>query len=232
MKVKKKITKKKLKQPDEFISFTEKTYRFVSHHLKKIAIGLIVLLAMLSSFFLLQMWNQKKEDAANQKFMIALEAYQRVSSSYREGSVEEFKKALDGFEEVIKDYSKTLSGKQALIYKGRIHLHLGEFDEAIQAYNAFLKNAGKEKLYKLFAFEGMGYAFEGKKEYEKAVNAYLEVLKLGDRYNWAGIHLNLARCYERLGKKSEAIENYRAFLTNSPKSLSTNAARRKVSYLE
>ncbi|MDP3016208.1 MAG: hypothetical protein Q8N70_03940, partial [Deltaproteobacteria bacterium] len=79
MKVKKKITKKKLKQPDEFLSFTEKSYLFISHHIKKMAIGAILVLVLILSFFLFRMWDQKKEDEANQKFILALEAYQMVS---------------------------------------------------------------------------------------------------------------------------------------------------------
>jgi len=219
MKVKKKITKKKLKQPDEFLSLTEKSYLFIGQHIKKIAIAAILVLVLFLSFFLYRMWDQKKEDEANQKFILALEAFQMVSSPYREGSPAEYKKVLEAFDEVIKTYSRTSSGRLSLIYKGGIHLRLGEFDEAINAYDGFLKKAGKERLYQLFALEGIGYGHEGKKDYEKAVKAYQEIIKLGEKYEWAGAHLNIARCYEKLGKKDEAIENYRAFLKASPKSL-------------
>lgn len=232
MKVKKKITKKKLKQPDEFISFTERSYLFIGEHIKKIGVGAILVLVLVSSFFLFRMWDQRKEDEANQKFMLALEAYQMVSSPYREGSPADYKKALEGFEEVIKAYSRTSSGKHSLIYKGGIHLRLSEFDEAINAYDTFLRKAGKERLYQLFAFEGLGYAHEGKKDYEKAVKAYQEIIKLGEKYQWAGIHLSLARCYEKLGKNDEALENYKVFLKASPKSLSNNSVLKKVSILE
>jgi tetratricopeptide (TPR) repeat protein len=233
MKVKKKITKKKLKQPDEFVSFTEKSYLYISQHLKKITLGAIILFVLISSLFFFRMWDQKKEDEANQKFILALEAYQMVNSPYRESPPAEYKKALEGFEEVTKTYSRTSSAQYSLLYKGGIHLRLGEFDEAINAYEVFLKKkAGKERLNQLLAFEGLGYAHEGKKEYEKAIKAYMEILKLGEKYHWAGAHLNLARCYEKLGKKDEALENYRTFLKVSPKSLSTNSVLKKVSFLE
>ncbi|MBM4276404.1 MAG: tetratricopeptide repeat protein [Deltaproteobacteria bacterium] len=232
MKIKKKITKKKLKQPDEFISFTEKSYLFIGEHIEKISVGAILVLVLILSFFLFWMWDQRKEDEANQKFMLALEAYQMVSSPYREGSPADYKKALEGFEEVIKAYSRTSSAKSSLIYKGGIHLRLSEFDEAINAYDTFLRKAGQERLYQLFALEGLGYAHEGKKDYEKAVKAYQEIVKFGEKYQWAGIHLSLARCYEKLGKNDEALENYKAFLKTSPKSLSTNSVLKKVSVLE
>ena len=44
MRVRKKILKKKLKEPDEFISSTEKAIQFITQHLKKIAAGGIIVL--------------------------------------------------------------------------------------------------------------------------------------------------------------------------------------------
>jgi tetratricopeptide (TPR) repeat protein len=231
MKVKKKITKKKLKQPDEFLTVTEKSYLFIGQHLKKIAIGAMIVLVLIVSFFLFRMWDQGKEDEANQKFALALEGYLMVSSPYREGGPAEYKKVLEGFEEVIKTYPRTSSGRFSLLHKGRIHLRLGEFDEAINAFDGFLKKIG-ERLYQVFALEGLGYAHEGKKDYEKAVKAYQEIIKLGSGYDWAGAHLNIARCYEKMGKNDEALENYKAFLKISPKSLSANSALKKVSMFE
>jgi len=232
MKVKKKITKKKLKQPDEFLSFSEKSYLWISQHLRKIAMGALIVFIISLSIFLYRMWDQKKEVEANQKFASALEAYQHLISPYQERSQPEYKQVLERFEEVVKNYSRTSSGRFSLIYKGAIHLRLGEFDEAINAYEGFLKKAGKEKLYQLFALEGLGYAFEGKKDYEKAVKTYQEIIKLGREYDWAGAYLNVARCFEKMGKNDVALENYKAFLKASPKSLAANSVLKKISFLE
>lgn len=232
MKVKKKITKKKLKQPDEFISFTERSYLFISQHLKQIAGGVILVLVILVAFFLFRAWDQKREDEANQKFLALLESYQRTSAPYQEVKPVEFKKILDGFEDVVKNYPRTKSAHLSLLYKGGIHLRISEFDDAIRAYETFLAKAGKERLYRILALEGLGYAFEGKKDYEKALKSYQEIIKFTPPYEWAGVHLNLARCYEKLGKKEEALQHYKTFLKDNPKSFSANSALRKVSLLE
>ena len=84
------------------------------------------------------------------------------------GSPQEYKNVLDRFNEVITKFPKTPGGKLAVLYKGNIHLRLGEFDEAIKAYEGYLEKAGKEKLYRAFAMEGLGYSYEGKRDYEKA----------------------------------------------------------------
>ena len=228
----KKIIKKKLKQPDEFISITEKTFLFVKHHAKKIATGGIILLVVLLSIFLFQKWEEKKEKDAYEKLTAALELYQRISSTYKEESPSEYKDVLEKFNEVITKFPRTSSGRLSLLYKGNIHLRLGTFDEAIKAYQTFLQKAGREKLYRLFATEGLGYAYEGKKDYEKALEGYRKIVEMGDHFQLADAHLSMGRCYEKLGKKKEALESYQAFLKVSQTSMMTNLVLGKISNLE
>lgn len=228
----KKISKKKLKEPDEFITFTEQAFLFIRTHQKRITAGGMIVLIMLLSFVLFQMWEKRKEGAAYRKLRLALETYQTVSSSYKEGSPSEFKNGLEKFDEVIKGFPNTSSGKLAFIYKGNIYLRLGQFEEAAKAYQAFLERGGKERLYRLFAMEGLGYACEGKKDYEKAIDAYKNVISIGEGFQSGEAYFNMGLCYEKLGKNKEALENYKAFLKVAPKSQMANAALRKISLLE
>jgi tetratricopeptide (TPR) repeat protein len=80
--------------------------------------------------------------------------------------------------------------------------------------------------------EGMGYAYEGMKDYEKALHAYQKIVEMGESFESADAHLNMGRYYERMGENKEALENYRAFLKISEKSPVANAVLRKISLLE
>lgn len=165
-------------------------------------------------------------------FHLAVETYRGVSSPYREGSPQEYKTVLEKFDEVVTKFPRTSSGKIAILYKGNIYLRLGEFEDAIKAYEGFLRKMGKEKLYRSFAMDGLGYSHEGKKEYEKAANAYQKVIDLGESFQSAYAYLGLGRCYEKLGKWKEAVENYKNFIKVSPKSEMTNIVLRKISVFE
>jgi tetratricopeptide (TPR) repeat protein len=228
----KKIIKKKLKQPDEFITLTEKAFLFITHQYKKIAIGGLLLLVIVLSIFIFQTWQEKKEGEAYQKLSSALEIYQMANSPYREGAPTEYKNVLGKLDEIITQFPRTPSGKISLLYKGNVHLRLGEFDEAVKAYQTFLQKGGEEKLYRLFAMEGLGYAYEGKKDYEKASDAYQKIVHMGDHFQMATAYLGLGRCYEKLGKNKEALENYRSFLSVSEKSIMTNVVLGRISHLE
>jgi tetratricopeptide (TPR) repeat protein len=179
-----------------------------------------------------QKWNERNEGNAYKTLTSAIETYQMVSSPYREGSPEEYKKVLERFDEIITKFSGTSSGKLAVLYKGNIHFRLGEFDEAIKSYESYLEKAGKEKLYRGFAMEGLGYSYEGKRGYEQAINAYQKLIDLGESFQLANAHLGMGRCYEKMGKTREALEHYRSFINASPKSQMANIVLRKISNLE
>jgi tetratricopeptide (TPR) repeat protein len=228
----KKITKKMLKEPDEFISLTQRAILFTEGHYKKIVIAGIIIVVIALGVVFFQMSEKKKEAEANQKLSSAIQNYQRVSSPYQEGSPGEVKKALGNFEQISKQYSGTSAGKFSLLYKGNIHLSSGEFEEAITAYQAYLAGIGDEKLYRLFGLEGLAYAHEGKKDYSKALDAFKQITALGETFELDDAYLGLGRCYERLGKNQEALDSYRAFLKTAKKSGMANLVARKVSLLE
>jgi tetratricopeptide (TPR) repeat protein len=228
----KKIIKKKLKEPDEFVTLTERAYLFISHHFKPIAGGGIVVLLLILLFLLYQRWERRNEENAFQMLNAAAETYQTVSSPYRDASAQEYKNVLERFNEVATKFPRTSPGKLALLYQGNINLRLGEFDQAIQVYESFLQKGGKGGLYSCFAMEGLGYSHEGKKDYEKAIHAYQREIESGENFQLANAYLGLGRCYEKLGKTKEAVENYRSFMKVSQKSEMKNIVLGKISNLE
>ncbi len=232
MKKKTKVTKKKLKEPDEFINFTERTIKFIERNLRKIiTVGTIIVFIVIA-FFLYQRWEKGKEDESYQKFSSVLGIYQVISSSNQEVPRSEFKNLIDKFNEVVNRFPNTTSGKISLLYKGNLYLRMGEFDEAEKNYQAFLKKMKKEKLYKFFALEGLGHCYEGKKDYERALNIYKEALEIGRDLAGGNTYINIGRCYEKLGKKKEALESYRNFLNISQKSSLKDFVIKKISQLE
>jgi tetratricopeptide (TPR) repeat protein len=228
----KKITRRQIRQPDEFFSTTEHLLLFVRDHLKKIVVGVGIIVVIVAAFVLFRIWEEKKENEGQQKLNLAMEMVQLVSSPYREGSPVEYKNALTKMEEIVKAFPRTSSGKFALLYKGNIHLKLGEFDEAIKAYDAFLSQSGSERLYNLLALEGLGYAYEGKKDYGKAIEAYQRIVATDQDFQAREARLKMGHGYEKLGMNKEALENYKAYLEGAQKSLMTNLVLRKISLLE
>ena len=153
---KKKITKKKLKEPDEFISLSEKAYRFIVQYHKPIVTGGIILLVVVLVIILFQKWEKRKEVDAEQKFAVAVQLYQGIISPNREGSPSEYKNVSEKFDEVIAKFPRTSAGKLSLLYKGNIHLQLGEFEEAIKEYQSISPKSWESKTLPFTCSRGHG----------------------------------------------------------------------------
>jgi len=78
----------------------------------------------------------------------------------------------------------------------------------------------------------MGHAYEGKKDYGKAIEAYQKILDIGNGFELNEARISIGFCYEKLGKSKESVENLKTFLKDSPKSLLSNVVSWKVSLLE
>jgi tetratricopeptide (TPR) repeat protein len=226
------ITKKKLKQPDEFITLTERSFIFVRQYLKPIGLTAGVVVLVILAVLVYGWWSRAQEARAAVKFQSAIELYQKAMNASREGTSAEFKGVLQNLDELLRQLPRTSSGKIALLYKGNIHLRMGEFQEAIQNYEALLGKSGLEKVYASFAMEGLGYAYEGKKEDEKALQAFRKVLEKGEPFQAAETHLNIGRLCEKLGKPAEALESYQAYLKAAKGSPKAQFVLRKISILE
>jgi tetratricopeptide (TPR) repeat protein len=228
----KRITKKQLREPDEFITLTERAIRFAGEHGRKMITGGILFLVIIVCIFLYQMWERKKDEEAARAYGVASEMYEKEIAPSRESSPQNYKEVMAKFDDVVAKFPRTLFGRLSLIYVGNIRLRQGEYDEAIKAYSAFIENAGKQELYKYFAWDGLGHAYEGKKDYGKAIEAYQKILGVGKGFQLEEAYLNIGYCYEKMGKTKESIENFKAFLKNTKKSLLANVISRKVSLLE
>jgi tetratricopeptide (TPR) repeat protein len=226
------ITKKKLKEPDEFITLTQRSFLFLSHHLKPIAMGAGIVVVVIVAILAYGWWNRGQESRAARKFDSTIELYQKAMNTSQEGTPADFKGVLEKLDELIRQFPRTSPGKIAVLYKGNIHLRLGEFQEAIQDYETLLGKSGLEKVYSSFAMEGLGYAYEGKKEDEKALQAFRKTLEKGETFQAAETHLNIGRLCEKLGKTAEALESYRAYLKAAQGSPKAQFVLRKISLLE
>ena len=228
----KKITKRQLKEPDEFITLTEKAIHFTSHHGKSIVAGGIFILVLILVIVFFRVGERKKEEEAAKAYGTASEMYERGVAQAQEASAQDTKEVLERFNEIVTKFPKTSFGKLSLIYQGNICLRQGAYDEAIKAYSTFLEKAGKERLYRYFAWEGLGHAYEEKKDYGKALEAFQKILEFGEGYQLAEAHLDIGYCYEKLEKGKEAAENFKAFLSMSPKSELASVIHRKVSLID
>jgi hypothetical protein len=106
------LTRKELRQPDEFVSFLDATGDYVADHLPRVlAIGAGIFVLILIGVGLRLYFNSMARAVA--------EAFYSASSAYEQ---KDFKGAETQFQTIAGEYPSTNLGRLALLYLGDVYL--------------------------------------------------------------------------------------------------------------
>lgn len=236
----KRITRKEIKQPDEFITFSARAIEFAQAHTREIIIGVASVLALSLLIWAVSAYSNKKEAQASLLLAQAQALLQPISTQAQAGQPvpaeaksdpEAAAQALALLQDVAENYKRTEASRVARILLGQRYYEEGDYDAAIDTYEAFLKKANPKPELKAMAREGLAYAHEAKGDFAQAAVCYEELSKssLTNVQGWAC--LGMARCYERLGEEKKATDAYRTLLADHPQHPKAEEARANIARL-
>ena len=236
----KRITRKEIKQPDEFITFSARAIEFAQAHIREIIIGVASVLALGLLIWAVSAYSNKKEAQASRLLAQAQSLLHPISTRAAEGQAvptepqadpEATAQALVLLQDVVENYKRTEASKVARILLGQRYYEEGHYDAAIDTYEAFLKKANRKPELKAMAREGLAYAHEAREDFAQAAICYEELSKssLTNAQGWAW--LGMARCYERLGEVQKATDAYRTLLADHPQHPKAEEARANIARL-
>jgi tetratricopeptide (TPR) repeat protein len=143
-----------------------------------------------------------------------------------------FEKALEIFKDLVEDYGATRNGELGLFFAGKCLSRLERYQEAIPYYQEFLSTHRTDALYASLALQGLGFAYENGKDYEKALAYFGELADMEGSFLRGRSILAMARIHEDMGHKAEALEAYRRFVTEYPDSPESNRIQGRIALLE
>ncbi len=213
-----KRTKKSIKEPDKFISFSRGIFNYISKNSKIFIIGVSILLCILILISMIYLYLKKREEKAISLFYKGLSMYEKGN----------YKSSLNKFEEVTNNFSNTSAYYLSLLYIGNCYYNIGDYDKAIDSY---LKIYKKGKIWEEFNFiiiNSIGYSYEAKRDYKNAIK-YFSELKNGviDEF----YYINVGRCYEELKEKDKAKKIYKEFISKYPNSQYKIIIKEKINNL-
>jgi TolA-binding protein len=138
------------------------------------------------------------------------------------------KAVREGLEAVTKASAGSDAAVAASLALARESLDSGKYAEAAAAYAAYLA-AHPDGDLAIFAAEGLGYAHEGKEEFDKAQAAFDKLGTLGAAGRAA---FHKARLLEKQGKKDEARKAYEAVATGYEKESVAAEARARIELMD
>jgi len=233
----KKISRKELRQPDEFLSFSARAIEYVRLHSREFAIGIASIVVLSLLLWAWTAYSEKKETTASQLVAQAQSLWkpafpgeateQAGIDRPREDPVAN-QRALEILEDVIDNYRRTSACPVARILLGQIYYEEGQYDKAIATYEDFFKSRHPKPELTALAWEGLAYSHEAKGDFAKALGCYEELtqMTLTNVQGWA--YLGLARCYEKLQQFEKALDAYRTLLANQPEHPKAPEARATI----
>lgn len=198
------LTRKDLRQPDEFISLFDAAGEYVATHLSRVIGAVAALLALILVVAGLKLYFNHRNRAAAEAFYSGSQAYDR----------KQYRTAEERFQALANDYSGTSLGRLALLYIGDIHLAQNQPAPARDFLQRFL-DADNRPAFRQAALLQLGVAWEALGNQDEARKAYAQAAAISEGQQ-AQAELELARLTASRGDKPGAIAIYRRFLREHP----------------
>src|SRR5664279_6041955 len=189
-----------------------RTEQYLEENYKPLLIGLGIIVVLVGLGWLGKLYLNKRNNEA-QSQMFQAEKYLEADS---------LKLALNGdgnylgFLDIVKDYKFTKSANLAKYCAGICYLHLGNYNEAIDYLNKYLK---KDKVIGSLAIGATGDAYVELGNTEKGISKYIEAADYGSNsFNTPLFLMKAGELYEMAGKFSEALKLYQRIADKYPES--------------
>jgi predicted negative regulator of RcsB-dependent stress response len=199
-----KLSRKELKQPDEFISFLDQAIEYVSNNLARVILAAVGLVAILVVIFGVRFYWQHQQRLAAEQF------YQAVTALNQK----DYKTAASGFSDLVQSHPGSDLGHLSGLYLGSTYLGQGQPAKARDAINEFLQGSAPPAFTQL-ALCQLGVANENLNDFKQAQQAYARAAAIqGPERSRAA--LSSARMLAKLGDKRGAIAAYQNFMKQNP----------------
>ena len=205
-----KYTRKRLKEPDEFITMFGQVVSFVSHYSK----ALTWTLAAISVIGLAGGWFFHSRNVAEKKMETSLSEAYFLYRQAEASDKRDFSEALRAYKAILREFPDPKKSARAYFYSGRIYSELADFQKAIQMYQKAAETSENKTLIREIAVLGLGYSHEAMAQYSQAIANYKKVVELEEASLKSEALLALGRSYEQLEDHKSARAYYTLYLSD------------------
>jgi tetratricopeptide (TPR) repeat protein len=175
-------------------------------------------------------WRYHSRQRANEslaQLQKSWNRYETLRNGKDKDSALAYQEVRSEFEELIADFGDKPGGKLARVIFADICYDAGEADKAIALYKSALEDF-TQPFYRDQILNGLGYAYEAKKEYDTALE-YFEKISVGsDPVLKAEALFNMGRLYAALGNVEKSQRAYQKIVADSPQSFYAELAKERT----
>ena len=212
-----KITRKEIKQPDQFITTSARIIEYVTEYRNQIIAGVAFVVAFVCIFAGWRYYERYSENKAVAFVGEGLVLFHEAEAEDKGGELSaeletKYRAAADNLQKAAFDYSRTNASRRANLYLGQIHFRIGAYDEAIERFQAIVDRKRGEGDQSAIALDGIGYCHELKGEHALAADAFRRIIHMESSHLKEAAYLNAARNFRLMGDKKRAIDLYESML--------------------
>lgn len=224
----KKITRKELlKEPDEFLTFSAKMMQFFTEYRIQILAGLGTLFAVVIIASGIRYFSNKAENDAFAAMRDNMSKYEDLMKD--NDPKKAYQGIKDSFDSFLSQYSGRTAGKLARAMFANICYDAGEIKKAIELYEKALADFTYDPSLKAMILNGLGYAYEADKNYDKALSSFERIVSEPDAPMKGESLFNVARLYAQKGDAAKSAEAYKKITAEYGDSVYIQIAKEKTS---
>jgi predicted negative regulator of RcsB-dependent stress response len=199
-----KISRKALKQPDEFVSTLERIGDLIAVNFARVIFGAIALVLVIVTVFVASFYSQYRQRIASEQF------YHAINSL----SDKDYKSAQQRFSTLVQNDSGRTLGRLARFYLATTYLAQNQASTARGILQKYLAKGG-EGWFRQMALTQLGIADEDLGDYRDAHSTYVKAAQLSGP-DKARAQIGAARTLALIGDRQGAITAYQQFLRENP----------------
>jgi len=225
---KKRVTRKQLlKEPDEFITYSNRLIKLGVAYKQQLMVAAGIFCAAVLVFVGVQYVSERSRAKAFNLLENAVARYDRTFA--QDGAEKAVAEVEADFESILKKYGSNAGGRLARVTFAQYNFAAGRADRAIALYETALPDFEETPLYQNIILSGLGYAHTLKGDLKKAIS-YFEQVVSGSAAGLKGDALfNLGLLYARAGQKDKSAESFKQLKDEYPESYYAEMAGRRAS---
>jgi tetratricopeptide (TPR) repeat protein len=214
--VARKYTRKQLKKPDEFITFSFKVWQFLRAHSLQALVSLGVAGVIIGTTWLYTTFSDSRAQERTSRVSRGVEIYNQTVIPTTENlpksddGIPRYKTRADKLRAAEEEFDKILTasssgglGRSTLLLRASARFDRGRYAEAAKDYQKFLAETDEDYLRPIVE-EALGYCYEGMGKLDDALAAFRRIGSEGGEARFTSMY-HEARILAKKGQVKEAV---------------------------
>ena len=184
-----------LKEPDQFLSTSEKAMLYFMDNRATVLGGIAIFLIGVSSFFGFKYFKET-QTLANEAFYFEIE---KIVDTAKDS------KPTSEVESILNKIGDGLQKERASLLLADLYFQNQEYDKADALYSTVMNSSSAGQVNYQLAQVGLAYNYESNKQYQKAIDLFKSVIDANTDFPLFEVYWSLSRCYELNSDSSNAL---------------------------